>query len=193
MTVWDNEGIRYDKPKLKVKGFQMVKSDTPAVIKDALKDALMICLRETEDKLHVFMSEYEKKFVNFTPEQIAFPKGVNGLGKYRDESAVFMKGTPMHVRASLMYNYLMKQKKLDHKYPLINEGEKIKFIYLKEPNHVGQNVIAFLGSLPKELGLSTYIDYKTMFEKLMINPVEKLTNALGWSVEPQATLEGLFE
>lgn len=193
MTVWDSEGVRFKKAKLKVKGLQMVQSSTPAVIQKSLHDVLLICLTGKQKQLHEFMDEFEKEFMKYTAEQIAFPKGVNGLAKYINQASIYSKSTPMHVRAALLYNHHIKNKELDKRYALIQEGEKIRFIYLKEPNPIGENTIAFIGSLPKELGLHTYVDYTTMFEKLMIKPIETLTVALGWTPRPVATLEGLFE
>ena len=193
MNVWDSEGLRYKETKLKVKGLEMVKSSTPGVIRTALKDALKICLTGTQKQLHSFMDTYEQTYLKYTPEQIAFPRSVNGLSKYTNSGSIYSKGTPMHVRASLLYNFHLKEKDLDKKYPEIQEGEKIRFFYLKEPNTIGENTIAFIGSLPKELKLHKYIDYETMFEKSMLQPVDTLTSALGWTTRPEATLEGLFD
>lgn len=193
LNVWDSEGLRYKEPKIKVKGLELVKSSTPGVIRKALKDALKICLVGTEKQLHKFIEDYEQQYKKFTTAQIAFPRGCNGLGKYKNSGSIYAKGCPMHVRAALLYNYYIQDKGLEDKYPLIQEGEKIRFIYLKEPNTIGENTIAFLGSLPKELGLTTYVDYNIMFEKSMIEPTRTLTNALGWNPRPVATLEGLFD
>ncbi len=192
LNVWDNEGLRYTTPKQKVKGLELVKSSTPKVVRAALKDALKICLTGTQKQLHTYMDEFEKTYSTYDVKQIASPRGVNGLSKYEHSVTIYGKGCPMHVRGALLYNFYIKQKKLDKQFPLIQEGEKIRFAYLKEPNPMGENTIAFIGSLPKGLGLHTYIDYVTMFEKTMVEPVNTITQALGWTTRPAATLEGLF-
>jgi len=192
LNVYDNEGVRYKDPKLKVMGLEIVRSSTPAPVRESLKEAVRLALTTDEKTLQGFIAHTRMLFNKFEPEQIAFPRGVNGLMKYTSGADIYAKGTPMHVRGALMYNHLLRKNKLDKKYELIQEGEKIKFLYLKEPNHIRENCIAFIGKIPKELDLDRYIDYNTMFEKSFLEPIKQIIEGLGWKTEVTASLEDLF-
>jgi DNA polymerase elongation subunit (family B) len=192
LNVYDNEGVRYKDPKLKVMGLEIVRSSTPAPVRTSLKEAVRLCLTSDEATLQKFIEETRDAFYKMSPEEIAFPRGVNGLSKYTSTADIYGKGTPMHVRGALMYNHMIKKANLDRKYELIQEGEKIKFLYLKEPNTMHENCIAFLGILPKELDIHRYIDYKMMFQKAFLDPLNMIVGGLGWSTEKKATLEDLF-
>jgi len=192
LNVYNNEGVQYAEPKLKVMGLEIVRSSTPEPIRDALREAVKLALTKTELHLQKYVSDFEKKFREFKPEEIAFPRGVNGVEKYTDRASIYKQGTPMHVRGSLLYNYYLRQMKLDKKYELIREGDKIKFLYLREPNTIGENCIAFVSSIPEEFNLKKYADYDTMFEKAFLEPMTTILNGIGWSAKPKATLESLF-
>jgi hypothetical protein len=126
-------------------------------------------------------------------QDIAFPRSVNGMTKYASQNEIYIKATPMHVRGALLYNnFLKKNVALKKKYETIKEGDKIKFIYLKEPNHLRENCIAFVSALPKEFNLETCIDYNLMFEKTFLDPISTILTCIGWKPKPVATLEGLF-
>lgn len=192
LNVYDNEGVRYKDPKLKVMGLEIVKSSTPEPVREALREAVRLALTSTQVDLHRYIDNLENEFKRLKPHEIAFPRGVNGIRKYSDSASIYRQATPMHVRGSLLYNFHIKKKNLDKKYALIQEGEKIKFLYLVEPNPISENCIAFVGELPKELGLTRYVDYNTMFEKSFIEPLTAIISSMGWSAKPKATLADLF-
>lgn len=192
LNVYDNEGVRYKDPKLKVMGLEIVRSSTPAPVRESLKEAVRLCLTTDESTLQKFIEVTRNNFNKLQPEEIAFPRGVNGLVKYASRADIYSKGTPMHVRGALLYNHLLEKHKLTKKYESIQEGEKIKFIYLKEPNTIKENCIGFIGKIPKELDIHKYIDYNTMFEKSFIEPLNQIVEGLGWSTHPKASLEDLF-
>lgn len=192
LNVYDNEGVRYKDPKLKVMGLEIVRSSTPAPVRESLKEAVRLCLTADEDTVQRFIEHTRSLFNKMPPEDIAFPRGVNGLVKYTSTADIYGKGTPMHVRGALLYNHLLKKHGLDKKYESIQEGEKIKFIYLKEPNTIRENCIAFLGKIPNELDINRYVDYNTMFEKSFLDPLQQILDGLGWKTEKTATLEDLF-
>jgi DNA polymerase elongation subunit (family B) len=192
LNVYNNEGVQYKEPKLKVMGLEIVRSSTPEPVRDALKAAVKLALIGTESQLQDYIREFESKYRKMTPELIAFPRGVNGVNKYTDKGSIYKQGTPMHVRGALLYNFYLKEKQIDKKYELINEGDKIKFIYLKEPNLIKENCIAFINVIPEEFNLKQYVDYDIMFEKSFLEPLTTILNGVGWSAKPQATLEGLF-
>ena len=86
----------------------------------------------------------------------------------------------------------MKEKKLDNKYSLISNGEKVKFLYLQKPNIIHENIISFIQDFPKELNLDKYIDYDLQFEKAFVEPLKAILDAIGWNVEKTANLESFF-
>lgn len=193
LNVYDNEGVRYKDPKLKVMGLEIVKSSTPEPVRESLREAVRLALTSTEGELHKFIDDTESKFKTLKPHEIAFPRGVKGLAKYSDNANIYKSATPMHVRGSLLYNFHVKKKNLEKKFELIQEGEKIKFLYLVEPNPISENCIAFIGQLPDELGLTKFVDYNTMFEKSFIEPLNAIIEGMGWSAKPQASLASLFD
>ena len=192
LNVWDSEGVRYEKPKLKIMGIEAVKSSTPAPCRGAIKDALKVVMNGTEDEVQKYIAKFRKEFESLPLEDIAFPRSCNNLGKFSSPSHIYGKGCPMHVRGSLLYNYYVKKLKLGHKYPLIQEGEKIKFIYLLKPNKMGEDVISFFQTLPKEFDIHGSVNYDWQFEKSFLGPVKVVLDAIGWTPQKVNTLEFLF-
>jgi hypothetical protein len=177
-------------------GLDMIKSSTPSACKDKLKEGLDILLSKTEADMIAFIEVFRKEFKTLPISDIAFPRGVNGINKYTvtygENTGMPDKGCPIHVRGSILYNDMIKKLKLQKKYPLIMEGEKIKFIYLKEPNIIQSNIISFHQMIPVEFDLMKYIDYNTQFEKSFIEPLKTLLNCIGWKTEKVNTLEAFF-
>jgi len=192
LNVWDSEGVRYEEPKLKMMGIEAVKSSTPAPCRQMIKDTLNLVMGGSEDDVIAFIDDARKKFRNLPPEDIAFPRTVSDVNKYKATATIYAKGTPIHSRGALLYNHYIKQNKLDNKYSLINNGEKIKFCYLKKPNSIRENVISFISDFPTELDLDKYIDYDLQFEKAFLDPVKVILDAIGWNVEKTVNLELFF-
>jgi len=192
LNVWDSEGVRYDDPKLKMMGIEAVKSSTPAPCRQMIKDGLKLMMNGTEEEVIEFIDDCRTKFKSLSPEEIAFPRSVSDVVKYRSHSDIYVKGTPIHCRGALLFNHYIKEKKLDNKYSLINNGEKIKFIYLKKPNIIQENVISFIQDFPTELGLDKYIDYELQFEKSFVEPLKSILDSIGWNVEKTVNLELFF-
>ena len=192
LNVWNSEGVQYSEPKLKMMGIEAVKSSTPAPCRQMIKDGLKLMMSGTEEEVIDFIDKCRKEFNALPPEQIAFPRSVSDVVKYRSYSDIYSKGTPIHCRGALLFNHYIKEKKLDNKYSLINNGEKIKFIYLKKPNIIQENVISFIQDFPHELGLDKYIDYELQFEKSFLDPLKSILDAIGWNVTKTNTLESFF-
>jgi len=186
LNVLDNSGIR--KTKLKTMGVEIVRSSTPSVCRQELKDCAEIILRGTNDELRSRIQEFNPKFMSLPPEDIAFPRGVNDLGKYRDDKQLFKKGTPIHVKAALAYNKLVDDFDLSLKYSKIKDQDKIRFLYLKSANPCGTNAIAFINSLPREFDIHDYIDYNMQYEKAFMQPLTNITNLIGWNVGESESL-----
>jgi DNA polymerase elongation subunit (family B) len=192
LNVWDSEGVRYEEPKLKMMGIEAVKSSTPAPCRKMIKDALKLMMSGTEDEVIEFIENARKEFKNLPPEQISFPRSASDVQKYSSSSMIYEKGTPIHVRGALLFNHYIKQNKLTNKYSLIQNGEKIKFVYLKKPNSIHENIISFIQEFPKELNLDRYIDYDLQFEKAFLEPLKIILDAIGWSVEKTVNLDSFF-
>ena len=192
LNVWDSEGVRYEEPKLKMMGIEAVKSSTPAPCRQMIKDALKLMMSGTEDEVIDYIDNCRKKFTSLPPEDIAFPRSVSDVVKYKSNSTIYSKGTPIHVRGALLYNHYIKENKLTNKYSLIQNGEKIKFCYLKKPNIIHENIISFIQDFPKELNLDKYIDYDLQFEKSFLEPLKIILDSIGWEVEKTNTLESFF-
>jgi DNA polymerase elongation subunit (family B) len=192
LNVYNNEGVQYNEPDMKVMGLEMVKSSTPQVIREKMKQAIKIMIQGTEQDIHKFIADFKEEFKNLPPEDISSPRGCNGLAKYYDAASFYKLGTPIHVKGAILYNYYLKEKDLTKKYPLIQEGEKLKYSYLKMPNPFKDTVISFPGRLPKEFGLHDYIDYDTQFDKAFVEPIKVILHCMGWKTEKMSTLEDFF-
>lgn len=191
-NVLDSEGIRYETPKLKVMGMEMVRSSTPTAVRENLKKAIKLILNTDEKTVQKFIKDFRSEFKKLDENQIAYPRGVKNLDKYSSSTTIYKKSCPIHVRASLVWNEMLKKNKLTKKYETIKEGEKIKYIHLSLPNPVNENVIAFVGQLPRETNLDKYIDYDEQFEKSFLAPMQQLLEAVGWNAEEVASLESFF-
>ena len=192
MNVYDSEGVRYEEPKLKMMGIESVRSSTPGVVRKAIKEALNVLMKDGEMALREYVNDFEKEFCKMPFEDVAFPRGCRYVQKWTSASDIYKKGTPIHVRGALLYNKVIKDKKLDKKYNKINEGDKIKFCYMKLPNPMRENVFAVSNVLPPEFGLEKYIDYEKQFEKSFKDPLNTICEAIGWSIDKQATLDQFF-
>ena len=157
-----------------------------------IKNGLKIMMNGTEEEVIDYIDDCRTKFRKLPPEEIAFPRTASNVQKYKASSTIYAKGTPIHVRGALLFNHYVKQKKLDNKYSLIGNGEKVKFLYLKKPNIIQENVISFIQDFPTEIGLDKYIDYDLQFEKSFVEPIKAILDAIGWNVEKTVNLELFF-
>ena len=192
LNVWDSEGVRYEEPKLKIMGIEAVKSSTPAPCRKMIKDGLKLMMNGTEEEVIEFIDKCREEFKSLPPEQIAFPRTASDVRKYHSSSSIYAPKTPIHIRGALLFNYYVKDKKLTNKYSLINNGEKVKYIFLKKPNTIQENVISFIQEFPKELALDKYIDYELQFEKSFLDPLKSILDTIGWNVEKTVNLELFF-
>lgn len=188
LNVYDNEGVRYKEPEIKIMGIESVRSSTPAPCRKKLEEVMKIILTQDAKTLREFIADFKKEFLSLSPDDISFPRGVNGLLKYGDKKTIYSKGTPMQVRGSLLYNHHIKKMKLENKYKLIGEGDKIKFVYLKVPNTFRENIIAFPSYLPEEFALGKHIDYDLQFQKSFLDPIEKISDHIKWELVKRARL-----
>ena len=192
LNVYNNEGVQYNEPDMKVMGLEMVKSSTPFVIRTKMKEAIKIMINGTENDMHNFIAEFREEFKNLPPEEISSPRGCNGLAKYTDAASLYKLGTPIHVKGAILYNYYLNKLDLTKKYPIIQEGEKLKYSYLKMPNPFKDTVISFPARLPKEFDLHKYIDYDMQFDKCFLEPIKVILDCIKWKTEKVSSLEDFF-
>ena len=196
LNSWDVEGVRYKEPQLKIMGIEAVKSSTPAPCREKIKQALKIIMHEDSKVLNSFIQDFRSDFMKMKPEEIAYPRSVNGLTKWTESHNLFKKGAPIHCKGAILYNHLLKKNKLGHKFPSIQEGDKIKFLHLKEPNLYQSTSISFLTQLPKEFDFASLIDYDIQFEKSFVEPLKFISDKIKWKLDmsygSQLTLEGFF-
>ena len=192
MNTLNSEGVHYEKPKISVTGLESVRSSTPEICREKLKESFEVIMNGTEEDVQKFIDIFRKEFYNLKPEEIAKNSGTDNIDKYRDKTSLYRKGCPMHVRGCIMFNHYLEHKKLTKKYESIRSGDKIKFLYLKQPNPIRENMISFPGVLPAEFGLDEYIDFETQFQKVFLGPIEPILDAIGWSAEKVNTLDDFF-
>ena len=192
LNVYNNEGVQYAKPKIKIMGLESIKSSTPQACRTAMNDMFKIIVTGDEEKTQRTIADFKAHFQSLSPDQVAFPRGVTDITKWSCNSTIYRKGTPIHVRGSLLYNTQLKLKGLTRTHQLIQNGDKIKFLYMLMPNTIRENVVAFPDFLPEELELHKYVDYDLQFEKSFLDPINIILNAIGWSAEPRADLQQFF-
>jgi len=192
MNVHNSEGVQYAKPKLKVMGIESVKSSTPSVCRDKLNESFYILMEGTEEEMISFIEKFRLEFEKLPPEDVAFPRSVKGIAKYSDSIQLYKKGTPIHVKGTIIHNEMLKKNKLTNVHAMIQEGEKIKFTYLKVPNPTGDTVISMGNILPSEFGLHQYVDYDMQFDKSFLEPLKAILKCVGWKHEKRNTIDNFF-
>jgi len=192
LNVHNSEGVDYATPKMKIMGLEVVKSSTPHIVREKLKSSIGVILGGDKSALHKFVADCREEFMTLPIEDIAFPRGVNGITEYADPTSIYRKATPIHVRGALVYNHKLRELNLTDKYQPIRDGDKIKFIYLKEPNTLSENVISFSGKIPEEFDINGYIDYNKQYEKVFLDPLSTILDAINWTAEEQSSLEDFF-
>jgi DNA polymerase elongation subunit (family B) len=192
LNVYNNEGVQYNEPQMKVMGLEMIKSSTPSAIREKMKEAIQLMVNGSQEDIHKFIADFRKEFKTLPVEEISFPRGLNGLNTYSDAVNLYKKGTPIHVKGAIIYNTNLKRLNLTKKYPLIQEGEKVKFTYLKMPNPFKDTVISYPSRLPKEFEMQQYIDYDMQFDKAFLEPIKVILDCMKWSTEKTSSIEDFF-
>ena len=194
LNTLNSEGVHYENPKISVTGLESVRSSTPEVCRDKMKEVFKVIMQGTETETQVFIQDFREEFRNLPIEEIAKNSGTDNIDKFveRGGHSLYKKGTPMHVRGCILYNDFLKQKGLSKKYEKVISGDKIKYVYLKVPNPLRENMISFPRQLPQEFALGPYIDYDTQFDKVFLKPIDQILEAVGWSAEKVNTLEDFF-
>ena len=135
LNVLDEEGIRSNSQKLKIMGIEAVKSSTPAVCRKAIKDIFGIIMNGTCDDAKEYVKNFKSEYSSFPFEKIAFPRGCKVLEEYFDETKLYRKGTPAHVRGTILYNEFLLRKGLDRRIPLYTREIKLNSLTLSHQTH----------------------------------------------------------
>ena len=191
LNAWNVEGVQYDKPRLKMSGIEAVRSSTPHVCRENIKKAFEIIMNKDQETLIEFVENFRKEFMSLPFQDVAFPRGVNGMTEYADAATIYKKKTPINVKGSLLFNNMLKIKNIKN-IPPIQNGDKIRFAYLMLPNPINDTVIATPDELPDEFDLDKYIDRDLQFSKSFLDPIRSITNIIGWNAEKIANLEDFF-
>lgn len=192
LNVYNNEGVEYNKPKLKIVGMEAIKSSYPKVAREAMKEAFVYILAKDLTGLRDYVEHFRSEFRSLPVVQIASPRSCNDLASYADPRTIWGFKCPPHVRGALVYNHHIKGQGLEKKYEFIKEGEKVRYMYLKEPNPLQTDIISFVDGIPTELGVGQYLDYETQFDKVFLDPLNIVIHAVGWKLEEEGSLESLF-
>ena len=192
LNVYNQEGVTFLEPKLKIMGLEAIRTSTPYVCRDAIKKAVKITMTQTESDLQKFVADFKEEFIKMSFGQVAFPRGVSDMDKWADGKSIYKKGTPIHVRGALVHNHMLRQFDLEDKYEVLTNGSKVKFSYLKTPNPIQSNVITCTDRLPDEFMLDKYIDYEMQFEKTFVTPIVNIIDKIGWSIEERSSIEDFF-
>ena len=185
-----------DSPKIKAMGVELIKSSTPKFSIEHMSDALPILFDGTQKDLREWFEKCKTEFINAPVSDIVSNMTVNCI----DYDLRKDLGIPLNSRASLIYNEFIKKHNLEGSFNLIQAGDKIKYIYLKTPNTLGETIKNTTGrtvksSYPDVIAFTDdnfiqyfkdYIDYDTQFEKSFIKPLEFMTNAINFTVKEKA-------
>ena len=193
LNLLDMEGVRFKEPTLKIMGIEAVKSSTPAPCRAKIKEALKIIMSGDEKMLNTFIQEFREEFMTLPPEDIAYPRSCNGIDKFRGESSLFARGAPIHVKGAILYNWLLEKEKLHGKYIKIQNGDKCRFVHMKQPNIYQSSAFSFMTEIPKELDISDHIDYDTQFDKSFVEPLRFICEKINWLIDDTYGLQGTLE
>jgi len=187
--------------KLMVKGLDTVRSSFPVAMREMLSKVLEDILMDVpKEKLDEFILNFKNSMKLKEFDKIAIPTSVKGIRKYRSkEGSIFKRyklGTPIHVKSSLSYNDFLKFKKITKRYKPISNGDKIKWVYLKQ-NPLGLSTIAYKGHEdPIEIlnFIREYIDYNKIYKQALHKKIMMLYGALRWDEPTDAskTIERFF-
>lgn len=193
VKVYNNEGVQYNDGDFKIMGIEVVRSSTPEIARNALKECVILTINNDIEGIRKVIDRTHQQFLTAPIEEIAFASSANNLKEYSDENMIYSKGTPIQVRGTLMYNFMLEKRNLTDKYQPIEEGSRILYVYLKEPNHLKEDVVSFIDTIPKEFDLDRYVDRETQFEKVFMSPINRIMKAVGWELEKKMTLDDFLD
>ena len=180
--------------KMLIKGLDTVRSSFPIAMREMLSKLLEDILMDVpKEKLDKFILNFKNSMKLMDFNKIAIPIGVKGMRKYYNKHGDIFKShllrTPVHVKSALYYNDFLKHYKISKQYSPIFNGEKIKWVYLKQ-NPLGLNTIAYKGyEDPPEIlqFIRKFINHDKIYKQALHKKIMMLYNALRWDEPTDAT------
>lgn len=162
------DGKRVD--KIATTGLSIARGDSSEAIRYRLKDLMDMILKGVPDAdIKERVDQYRLELAKETPESLAANIGVSNIDKWVINDSKCKKGTPWHVKGVVNYKNLLKTLDIVDKYEDINEGMKVKVVYLK-PNQWDMETVSFY-EWPKEFDSVIQIDKEKMIDKFFINKI----------------------
>lgn len=192
IQVWDDEGVRLTTPKIKTVGVETTRSSSPEIAKNALKKCYHFLLNDDIKSLRKYEKEFKKEFFSAPLDEISFPRGISDIDKWLEAGFSWKTGAPIHVKAAITFNRLINENLLQREYEYIKNGDKIKFIYLKEPNITRNNAIAFTTTIPEEFNLGNYFNKDLQYKKTFVYPLNSFLEIIHWELKETNRLEDLW-
>lgn len=187
MAVYDSEGVKYEKPKIKYKGLEARKSTTPEWCRTRLAKCYETLLLGTESEIQDQISGFKKEYMELDVSDVARASGVSDIEKAVDSSGAFVSGAHYAAKACISYNRLVDANP-DMGLTPIESGDKVAIVLLKDNNPIGQKYLAFPDYLPPELDLHKWVDYQSLFTASFIDPIQSLLDVVGWNWKKRVNL-----
>jgi len=203
MKIISDNGVQVNKTM--VKGLDTVRSNFAPLFRKLLSDVLDDILGSVpKDKIDHRITRFKKNMKYNQLDDISSPTGVKGIWKYMEKKdkenssvfSTFKKGTPVHVKAAIAYNDLVRYFKQDNKYQFINNGDKIRWVYLKN-NTLGLNAVAYKGHEdPPEIMefINKNIDHDKIYGQSLTKKLQMFYDCLDWGkpVDEEQSIERFF-
>lgn len=183
----DKEGVPVQ--DFDFKGLDIIKASFPKLFRefaqDLLKDILFDKPKSTIDKK---ILDFREKYKTLPLEEAAKPTGINKYKEYhggKSKGSIFSRvlpHCPVNTKAAIYYNDLLKFKGLDREHSIIQVGDRMKWVYLKE-NPYDIDVIGMHElDPPQEIinFMNKYMDREAIFDKNLVKKLAKIYENLGW-------------
>ena len=183
MHILDDEGIKED--KFKYTGVEVVRTTMPNAIKPYAKGIIETMLTtQSLQATNKILNESYDTFKSLSPEEISFVMGVKNYDKYAPQCNGFntCKGMPIHVKSSYFYNQMLDKLNTGNKYESITSGDKVRYMYVEQPNKYGLDTMGFKYDFPIEFADTFKPDYEKMFEKILFESIKRFYDNIGWVI-----------
>jgi len=182
------------KNELDIKGLEFMKANFPPIFGKFFNKILELALKGTKqseiDKLLLeFREHIMSKDLDITI--LGNPTSVKTLNDYIERApkpgemfSLIKPKAPAPVKAAIKYNDLLSFWGLDKQHSRIVQGDKVKWIYLKD-NPYKVEALAFLDfDMPDKIRtlLDDYADKHKSFESILESKLEGFYHDLGWSL-----------
>tara|TARA_R110002095_G_scaffold38999_1_gene36056 strand:- start:452 stop:976 length:525 start_codon:yes stop_codon:yes gene_type:complete len=135
-------------------------------------------------KTNKMFNEAYDTFKTLKHEELAFVMGVKGYEKYSNQCNEWrtVKGMPVHAKSAYFYNQMLSKLETGNKYEHLSSGDKVRFLYIEQPNRYGLASMGFKYDWPEEFNESFKIDYEKMFDKILFQSIARFYDNVGWNI-----------